>query len=172
MFHSGQRALDFLQARRNMIENQIRARGVKDPRVLDAMMAMPREEFIPPVERHRAYGRSSPRPGSRQDHQRFHRRQMTEQLRVEQDIGCSKSAGSGTCAIWPGYPGTSYSIERIDALRERAARLSSALETQCDAARRRRIAGLPEFARTTASCERRRHAHPPRSDDSVESGRW
>ena len=34
--------------RKNMVERHIRARGVRDPRVLDAMATVPREAFLPP----------------------------------------------------------------------------------------------------------------------------
>ena len=36
-----------LDARRSMVEQQIRARGIADQRVLDAMRALPRERFVP-----------------------------------------------------------------------------------------------------------------------------
>ena len=35
------------EARRRMVEYQIRSRGVRDPRVLEAMEAVPRHEFVP-----------------------------------------------------------------------------------------------------------------------------
>lgn len=41
---------------RSMVAGQIRARGITDRRVLDAMEAVPRHEFAPPAERPRAYG--------------------------------------------------------------------------------------------------------------------
>jgi len=39
-----------------MVDEQIRARGVRDPRVLDAMRQVPRERFVPEDARHDAYG--------------------------------------------------------------------------------------------------------------------
>lgn len=45
---------DFLLARRNMVEHQTRSRGVRDKRVLDAMMTIPREQFLPPDQGHSA----------------------------------------------------------------------------------------------------------------------
>ncbi|HEX6838329.1 MAG TPA: protein-L-isoaspartate(D-aspartate) O-methyltransferase, partial [Polyangia bacterium] len=36
------------ERRREMVERQIAARGIADPRVLAAMAAVPREEFVPP----------------------------------------------------------------------------------------------------------------------------
>src|SRR5436305_178907 len=42
-------------ARRRMVEEQIRARGVTDPAVLAAMAAVPRHLFVPEGERREAY---------------------------------------------------------------------------------------------------------------------
>jgi protein-L-isoaspartate(D-aspartate) O-methyltransferase len=39
---------DFAAARREMVERQLRLRGIHDERVLEAMMRIPREEFVPP----------------------------------------------------------------------------------------------------------------------------
>jgi protein-L-isoaspartate(D-aspartate) O-methyltransferase len=53
---------DSLQrARLAMVADQIAARGVKDARVLDAMRAVPRHEFVPAAIREDAYG-DSPLP--------------------------------------------------------------------------------------------------------------
>ncbi len=38
---------DFATLRRRMIEDQLQARGIDDRRVLDAVMAVPREQFVP-----------------------------------------------------------------------------------------------------------------------------
>jgi protein-L-isoaspartate(D-aspartate) O-methyltransferase len=38
-----------------MVERQLRRRGIEDERVLAAMAAIPRERFVPPSERGRAY---------------------------------------------------------------------------------------------------------------------
>jgi protein-L-isoaspartate(D-aspartate) O-methyltransferase len=46
---------DFAQARRAMVAEQIEARGLSDPRVLDAMDAVPRHEFVPALDRARAF---------------------------------------------------------------------------------------------------------------------
>jgi protein-L-isoaspartate(D-aspartate) O-methyltransferase len=51
----------FARARHAMVADQIAARGVKDPRVLDAMRAVPRHEFVPASVRDDAYG-DSPQP--------------------------------------------------------------------------------------------------------------
>lgn len=39
---------DFARARKTMVETQIAGRGIKDPRLLDAMRSVPREAFVPP----------------------------------------------------------------------------------------------------------------------------
>jgi protein-L-isoaspartate(D-aspartate) O-methyltransferase len=40
---------------RQMVDSQLRARGISDPRVLDAMLRVPRHEFIPEPYRAEAY---------------------------------------------------------------------------------------------------------------------
>ena len=44
------------EARRRMVEEQIRSRGVQAPRVLEAMLEVPRHEFVSPGDVDRAYG--------------------------------------------------------------------------------------------------------------------
>ena len=48
-------AAEFAELRRAMVEDQIRARGVNDPRVLAAMNRVPREAFVPQRLRMAAY---------------------------------------------------------------------------------------------------------------------
>ena len=45
----------FAIARRRMVESQIRTRGIADQRVLDAMLRVPRHEFVPEAYRRQAY---------------------------------------------------------------------------------------------------------------------
>lgn len=47
---------DWETERRAMVERQLRRRGIRDPRVLQAMGEIPREEFVPPDLRVMAYG--------------------------------------------------------------------------------------------------------------------
>jgi protein-L-isoaspartate(D-aspartate) O-methyltransferase len=115
---------DTLIARRKMIQQQIRDRGVRDPRVLDALMAVPREEFLPPEQRHHAYDdRALALAHGQTISQPYIVAYMTEQLAVEPhhrvlEIG----TGSGyQCAILAKIAQHVYSIERIDSLRQRAA---------------------------------------------------
>lgn len=50
---------DFAAARARMVERQLRRRGIGDERVLAAMEAVPREEFVPGAVRARAYADSA-----------------------------------------------------------------------------------------------------------------
>jgi protein-L-isoaspartate(D-aspartate) O-methyltransferase len=50
--------MDFSEQRERMVERQIAARGVRDPRVLAAMRAVPRERFVPPEAEEFAYSDS------------------------------------------------------------------------------------------------------------------
>jgi protein-L-isoaspartate(D-aspartate) O-methyltransferase len=52
---SGPSPSQYDAARRAMIETQLRRRGIHDARVLAAMSAVPRHEFVPPDFRGRAY---------------------------------------------------------------------------------------------------------------------
>lgn len=45
--------------RARMVERQLRARGIGDERVLEAMASVPREEFVPETMRNRAYADSA-----------------------------------------------------------------------------------------------------------------
>jgi len=51
----------YAELRREMVEKQIRSRGISDPRVLSAMERVPRHEFVPDAHRARAY-EDSPLP--------------------------------------------------------------------------------------------------------------
>jgi protein-L-isoaspartate(D-aspartate) O-methyltransferase len=46
---------EFAVQREVMVREQIERRGVRDPRVLDALRAVPRHLFVPSNQRHRAY---------------------------------------------------------------------------------------------------------------------
>jgi protein-L-isoaspartate(D-aspartate) O-methyltransferase len=55
------RASDFPTARARMVDDQIAARGIRNPGVLDAMRTVPRHEFVPEAYRSSAYA-DSPLP--------------------------------------------------------------------------------------------------------------
>jgi len=46
---------DFADARRNMVEGQLRPNKVTDPRIVAAMLELPRERFVPPAHQWAAY---------------------------------------------------------------------------------------------------------------------
>lgn len=46
---------DYAEARREMVREQLEARDIEDPAVLDAMERVPRHEFVPSALRFRAY---------------------------------------------------------------------------------------------------------------------
>jgi protein-L-isoaspartate(D-aspartate) O-methyltransferase len=47
--------MNFALARHNMVVEQLERRGIRDPRVLEAMEWVPREEFVPPELKDLAY---------------------------------------------------------------------------------------------------------------------
>ena len=50
-----QATFDFADARKKMVDGQIRPNRVSDPRILDVMRTLPRERFLPPELAARAY---------------------------------------------------------------------------------------------------------------------
>ena len=52
---------DWIAERQRMVDEQLRARDIRDPRVLDAMLSVPRHLFVPEASRADAY-RDSPVP--------------------------------------------------------------------------------------------------------------
>lgn len=46
---------NFAAARNEMVARQIRARGIRSPRVLDSLLSVPRHEFVPPESAASAY---------------------------------------------------------------------------------------------------------------------
>ena len=57
---------DFDAARAQMVEKQLRERGIEDERVLEAMGAVPREDFVPERRRELAYADAALPIGSEQ----------------------------------------------------------------------------------------------------------
>jgi len=47
---------DFTREREDMVERQLRRRGIGDPAILDAFRAVPRDEFVSSDQAHLAYG--------------------------------------------------------------------------------------------------------------------
>lgn len=110
-------------ARMDMVDEQLRARGIRDARVLDAMARVPRHAFVPEADREEAYG-DHPLPiGHGQTiSQPYIVAFMSEALQLESthrvlEIG----TGSGyQAAILGELAGEVYTIEIIDELASRA----------------------------------------------------
>lgn len=115
---------DFAAQREELVERAIRARGVRSKLVLDAMRAVPREEFLPAHLREFAY-EDTPLPieGEQTISQPYIVAFMIEALNLEGgervlEIG----AGSGyAAAVLSKIAGEVYTVERIGQLAEKAA---------------------------------------------------
>ena len=120
-----------LAARRLMVEDQIRRRGVRDQRVLEAMLAIPRDRFVPADVQASAYeDRALPVGHSQTISQPFIVAYMTEQLAVTPENRVLE-IGTGTgyqTAILAFLAKHVFTVERIPALRSRAAAKLAALQ--------------------------------------------
>ncbi len=113
-----------------MVEHHIRARGVRDLRVLAAMEAVPREAFLPPELAELAYeDRPLPIEAGQTISQPYIVALMTEALRIQpgEDV-LEIGTGSGyAAAVLAGVARRVYTVERhaelADLARERLARL-------------------------------------------------
>lgn len=114
----------YTQARQEMVAQQIAARGIRDPLVLSAMAAVPRELFVPSAVRAHAY-QDMPLPiGEEQTiSQPFIVALMAEALWLQSgDRVLEVGAGSGyAAAVLAELAGEVFAIERIGALATRAA---------------------------------------------------
>ncbi len=116
--------IDFEQARRQMVERQIEARGVTDSRVLEAMSRVPRHEYVP--ERYRAFAyNDNPLPIEFEQtiSQPYIVALMTELVRPEPDDRILEiGTGSGyQAAVAAELVSEVYSIEIIPELARSAA---------------------------------------------------
>ena len=116
--------IDFEQARRQMVEEQIEARGVTDSRVHEAMSRVPRHEYVPVQYRASAY-RDTPLPIEFEQtiSQPYIVALMTELLQPEPgDRILEVGTGSGyQAAVAAELVSQVYSIEIIPALARSAA---------------------------------------------------
>lgn len=118
------RQRDWVELRRQMVEDQIRRRGITDQRVLDAMLAIPREQFIPEGVRPGAYeDRALPIGHDQTISQPYIVAYMTQHVAITPDarvleIGTGTGYQTALLALLAGHV---YTIERIAPLRERAA---------------------------------------------------
>jgi len=122
--------MDFSIARRIMVDRQVRARGVSDPLVLDAMLQTPRHLFVEEAFQSQAYS-DFPLPiGEKQTiSQPYIVGLMTQSLRLKGgervlEIG----TGSGyQSAILSRIASRVYTVERIPDLARRARRVLNSL---------------------------------------------
>ena len=116
--------------RGRMVDRQIRARGVTDPRVLAAMRAVPRHRFVPPSLHDRAYT-DSPQPiGYEQTiSQPYIVAYMTEALDLPEDARVLEiGTGSGyQAAVLAEIAREVYTIEIVSELATRSAALLEAM---------------------------------------------
>lgn len=114
---------DFARARRTMVDKHIKPRGVRDPEVLAAMLAVPRHLFVEEALRDQAYG-DYPLPiGEKQTiSQPYIVAMMTEALQLaSQDRVLEIGTGSGyQAAILAQIVSRVFSIERLPDLARRA----------------------------------------------------
>ena len=117
---------DYSIARRNMVDRQLKARGIKDPRVLAAVGQIPRHLFVEDAFASQAYG-DFPLPiGEKQTiSQPYMVGLMSEALQL---TGNEKVLEIGTgsgyqAAVLAKLAGRVFSVERIPALARRARRI-------------------------------------------------
>ena len=115
--------VDPLIARRNMVREQIEARGVNDPRILGAMMDIPRHKFVDAYLKYQAYDDAPLTIGYGQTiSQPYMVALMTEALKPEADHKVLEiGTGSGyQAAILSKLCSSVYTIERLSVLAARA----------------------------------------------------
>ncbi len=107
-----------------MVDEQIRGRGIRDPRVLEAMLDVPRDEFLPPSLGGSAYDDRAQSIGHGQTiSQPYIVAFMTEQLSVSAEhtvleIGTGTGYQTAVLALLAKHVRT---VERIAALQQQAA---------------------------------------------------
>ena len=141
---------ELAKERERMVREQIEARGVHDPRVLDALRAVPRHRFVPDDLRHAAYD-DGPLPiGHGQTiSQPYIVAVMTEQLAPEpDDVVLDVGTGSGyQAAVLSRLVKRVYSIEIVPELAESAREQLAALGyTNVEVITGDGWAGLPALA--------------------------
>lgn len=114
---------DVIDTRRRMVAEQIRARGVRDAQVLDAMTRVPREQFVPQALRHEALEDRPIAIGHGQTiSQPYIVGYMTEALKLEAShrvLEIGTGCGYQT-AVLAELAREVFSIERIPELADRA----------------------------------------------------
>lgn len=123
----------YSRERERMVDQQMVSRGIRDERVLEAMLAIPRHEFVPSEQMHLAYI-DAPLPiGKNQTiSQPYIVALMTELLDLKADETVLEiGTGSGyQAAILAHLAKKVYSIERIPELAERSRSLLHSLQLE------------------------------------------
>jgi protein-L-isoaspartate(D-aspartate) O-methyltransferase len=115
--------LDYTRAREKMVQEQIVDRGIRDPRVIEAMRKIPRHLFVPDALLGRAYGDTAlPIGDSQTITQPFMVAFMSEALGLGgKERVLEVGTGSGyQAAVLACLAERVYSVERIPSLLERA----------------------------------------------------
>lgn len=115
--------LDYQKLREYMVNTQIKARGIYDPKVLDAMLKVPRHEFVPEDMRPYAYeDRPLPIGEGQTISQPYMVALMTQCMELEGPESVLEiGAGSGyQAAILAEIAAMVYTIERFPSLLQRA----------------------------------------------------
>ncbi len=120
---------DFAIARRRMVEDQLIARGITDPRVIDAMRKVPRHKFVEQALENQAY-QDAPLPiGARQTiSQPYMVALMSEALQLTgSETVLEVGTGSGyQAAVLSLLADRVFSLERIPELARRARKVLDA----------------------------------------------
>ncbi len=114
---------ELVRSRRAMVDEQLRGRDIVDQRVLEVMERVPRELFVPEVERPRAYEDAAlPLGGGQTISQPYMVARIVETLSLRGDERVlDVGTGSGyQAAVLAELAGTVVTIERIPELAERA----------------------------------------------------
>ncbi|NOZ25991.1 MAG: protein-L-isoaspartate(D-aspartate) O-methyltransferase [Nitrospirae bacterium] len=115
--------MDYEELRRLMVETQLVPRGIRDPRVLEAMLKVPRHLFVDEPMQHRAYDDMALPIGNGQTiSQPYMVAVMTELLELKgNERVLEVGTGSGyQAAVLAVLAAEVYSIERVEALAVKA----------------------------------------------------
>lgn len=130
MTHGQSQGDDWLRLRQNMIDQQLRPRGLRDERVLSAMLAVPREQFVREADREQALDdRALQIDHGQTISQPYIVAYMTSQLALgDDDRVLEVGTGSGyQTAVLAMLCKHVYSIERVEGLQARASAILARL---------------------------------------------
>ena len=137
---------DYAAARNNMVDGQIRPNRVTDPRVLDAMRTLPREQFVPPHLMALAYvDEDLPLGGGRCLPEPLVTARLVQMARVragERVLVVGSGTGYGA-AVMAACDGQVTALEEDDALLAIALRVLPRLAPSVRLVNGRLAAGLP-----------------------------